>query len=625
MYGFLEPIRIGRLRLKNRIIYSAMAKYMCDEVGNVTEQYLAYYKTIARGGCALVTPGAMIVDPTWPFRFVRQPWLNDDRFIPGLRRLTELVHAEDAYIAFQLWHPGESTIDKANKPKTINEFSLAEIRTIQDQFTEAAKRAKAAGADAIEFHVAHNYLGSQFMSPLFNKRTDAYGCSTVENAMRFSSECIGRIHDALGADFPVTAKINGSDFTPGGIEPAYAADAAAELEKAGVVLITVNGGGSLTRRTGMSADGNEPEGWKIPFAEAVKQKVRIPVAGNGSIRHPAYADACIASGKCDVIAIGRGLLAEPEWVNKVAQGREDELRYCVSCMHCFTKNPLGTSGCSVNPFAKREYEKPPLEKNGAGRKVAVVGAGPAGLEAAVVLAERGFAPVIHEAEERLGGMAALAAIPPGKQKVEWMLDYYDRQIERLNIAFAPGRRVEAEDLCKEDYYAVVLASGSSEFVPPLPGIASAHVVSVRKVLTDPSGIEGKRIVVIGGGLTGLETARMLALRDNRVTVLEMLEANPAEPFQNQLAAQYAVRDGVLLVYGCKVSRIEPDTVVAERNGEPATFPADLVVLSVGVRPNDALYRALKSRRERVYNIGDSDKPQSIVEAVQAGAAMGYAL
>ena len=627
MYSFLEPIKVGNLLLKNRIIYSAMAKYMCDDEGNITDQYLEYYRNIAKGGVALITPGAMIVDPDWLFRFVKQPWLNDDKFIPGLKKLVDIVHAEGALIAFQLWHPGESTYDSNNKPKTVNQLTIKEIKVIQHQYLEAAKRSKAAGADAVEFHIAHNYLPSQFMSPNFNKRTDEYGCRSVEDSMRFSTECIKSIKAELGDDFMVMAKINGSDFVDGGITPELSAEAAVFVEKAGSAMITVNGGGSLTRYTGMSADGNEEEGWKVSFAEKVKQKVSIPVAGSGNIVHPDFADACIKEGKCDIIAMGRGLVAEPEWVKKVSTNREDELRYCVACMYCFTKNLPGTSGCSVNPYAKREFEKPELINNGGGRVVAIVGAGPAGLEVSVTLAKRGFKPVIYEKAPVIGGMVVLGSVPPGKSKLHWMLEYYKKQIKLFNIMLNLNTEANIETITSLNPYAVIVATGSKEFIPPINGINRPNVIMVRDILSNPSGITGKRIVVIGAGLTGLESARMLKLQNNDVTILEMLPANPASSMEEKLAMTYAVKDDIKVLLEHKVERITEQNVYAKElhSGKTAVFPADLVVLSLGTKSNNTLFVELNSKFDRIYNIGDCEKTGKIVDAVSAGGTLGYKL
>lgn len=628
-YRFLEPVKVGPTTLKNRVIMSGMAKYLCTNDGYITDEYVAHYAGIAKGGAALVTNGIMVIDPTWPYISKHQPYLDDDKYIPGVKRFVDAVHKEGAKAVCQLWHPGLSgTITADNPGRSINDFDHAEIRRIQNLYVNAARRSKQAGADAIEFHMAHTYLPSQFLSPYFNKRTDEYGSDTIENATRFSIECINRIRDELVDDnFFIVAKINGSDFIEGGTTPEWAAKACQLLEQAGVSMITVNGGGALTITIGMSDDGRQPEGWKIPFARAVKEAVSIPVAGCGSLRHPDYVDQILGNGDCDIVSLGRGLYAEPQWVNKAAEGREAEMRNCISCMFCFTVVDKGVSGCSVNPFAKRELLQPELIRDGADRQVAVIGAGPAGLEAAVTLAERGFKPVIYEKYGVIGGQTALAALPPDKQKIGWLRDYYNAQIDRLGIELHLNTEATIETIQKLDPYAIVLAAGSYEFAPPIEGLNRDHVVSVRDVLRNNPDISGKRVVVLGGGLTGLETARLLRHKGNSVTVLEMLPPNPDPNMETKLALQDAKDEGIVLCTEYKVLRITQDYVGAMdlTSGSEVLFPSDLVVVSLGIRPENKLQKGLEAICDKVIPVGDCKNCGKISSAVQSGCDAAYAL
>ncbi len=654
-YSFLNPIQVGNTTLKNRIIYPAMGKSLASEDGYVTDRYIEYFRNIARGGVAMITTGIMVIDPEWHYISVRQPWLSDDRFLPGLRKLTEAIHREDCRIMFQPWQSGEAgqpTGGDAPDPVTVNDLSLEEIRRIQQQWFDASRRAKEAGADGIEFHLAHTYLPSQFMSPYFNHRTDAYGSDTIENSLRFSLEIIDRIMKELVDDtFMVTAKINGDDFVPGGTTIRRTVEACKLLERAGVAMITVNGGGALTDITGMSDNGRRPEGWKVPFAEAVKHAVRIPVAASGSLRHPEFVDGILRAGKCDLAAIGRGILAEPEWVRKAAEGREDEMRCCISCMFCFSRTEEGTAGCSVNPFAKRELEKKPLVRDGNGRTVVVAGAGPAGLEAAVTLAERGFRVRILEKRGDIGGLVAFAALPPGKAKLNWMLDYYRRQIQRLGIRVRLNTEATAERIAEEEPYAVVLACGSREFIPEIEGIHGRKVVGYRQVFekikdeadgTDPVdgenlsagngvGTEGaavKNVVILGGGLTGVELAHLLKSRGCSVEILELLPPPENPSMEQKLALAAAGACGVELLYRQKVERISEGTVQGTdlESGRKFEKKADLIIRSMGIRPEDSLEETLRERYgDRLYRIGDCRRNGKISTAVSDGADLGYEL
>jgi 2,4-dienoyl-CoA reductase-like NADH-dependent reductase (Old Yellow Enzyme family)/thioredoxin reductase len=620
----LSPIRVGNVELKNRVIYLAMAKYLSTPDNFVTDRQIAYYAARARGGAGLVIPGACIVDPAYPSTLPMQPGLYDDKFIPGLTRLVDAVHAAGAKIFLQPWHPGVTPYGcKPEDVKQVSDWTIDEIHGLQKMFSDASLRIKKSGADGVEFHIAHNYLPEQFAVPLFNKRTDEYGADTVENAMRFSVESLQGIRAVCGDDFTIVVKINGTDLTPGGMTPERAAEASALLEKAGAAMITVSAGGGLTDLTGMSSDGHREEGWKVPFAKTVRDSVTIPVAATGDIRHPEYAEKILEEGLCDMIGIGRGLFAEPDWIYKLTDGRENELRTCISCMSCFDYCPPGKSGCAVNPLAMRESENIALRYDGDGRTVAVIGAGPAGLEAAFTLAERKFKPVVFEAEKKIGGMERIGAVPDGKSKVNWHIDYYMKQIERLNIDLRLDTKAALEDIQKLNPYAVFIATGSDPIFPgSVQGKDKPNVSIIRDVLDDFPDISGKEIVIVGAGLTGLETAATLAARQNKVTVIDMLpEPNyEALPVDHLLAIGYAKGSGVDLRMSNKLLSIEDNAVVSENmlTKESVSIPADMVIISMGARPNDALYEEIKDRFDKVIKIGDSATVGKIMNAVQSG-------
>jgi 2,4-dienoyl-CoA reductase-like NADH-dependent reductase (Old Yellow Enzyme family)/thioredoxin reductase len=630
-YSFLEQIQIGSKVLKNRIIMSSQIKSLCTEDGFVTDDYVSYYKERARGGASMIIPGAMIVDPDWPYNFYRQPRLNDDKYIPGLKRAIESVQAEGALFICQLWHSGlYLKPDGTRGGKSVNDLTLTEIHELQEKFVSAALRAKKAGADGVEFHCAHCYLPNQFLSPYFNKRTDMYGSGTIENATRFSTDILKRIKKEMVDDnFILIAKINGNDFVEGGTTPQWAAQAGALFEKAGVSMITVNGGGSLTKLIGMSDDGREAEGWKIPFAIEMKRKVSIPVAANGDLRHPEFIDKGIKDGKYDVAAIGRGLLADPHWVKKVIDGREDDIRHCISCMCCFNFNNLrGESCCSFNPYAARELHKPIFRRNGNNRNIVVVGAGPAGLETAITLAKRGFSVLLFEASEKIGGQLALAMVAPGKHKLGWMSDYFQKQIHRLGVKLYTNKSVSAENVIAMAPYAVVVATGSEEIKPPIEGMEYDITVGVRDILeNEKSVISGKKVVVLGGGLSGIETARFLHQHGNEVTVVEMQE-NPGVSREAILAAIDCREEGIPVLLGHKVLRIREDgcaEIVRIADNEIIVLRADLFVRAFGAKANDRLYNELKSDIKRLYKVGDCDEPGKIYSAIEKGNRVACAI
>ena len=627
MRKLLEPIKIGNMELRNRVVLSAMAKYFCTN-GYIGREYCEYYRNIAHGGTALIIPGIMCVEPKW-YGQHEQPFLNDDKYIPGLKMAIDAVHEEGAKFACQLWMPGHLPYTQEDYPEqngqkiaAVNYIPREMIPELQQKYVDAAVRCAKAGTDAIEWHMAHNYLPEQFYSPYFNHRTDEYGAQNVENAMRFSVEVIDRIKAACPG-VEIIAKMNGSDFHEGTASMQWLGDAAVILEQHGVSMITVNGGGVISRLTGMSADGNEEEGWKVPYAEVVKKRVSIPVAACGSLRHPDFIDSIIEDGKCDLVALGRQLFAEPEFCNKIAEGREDELKFCVSCMHCLTKTKFGPNqpGCTVNPRGRREFCIPrELNVNGDGLPVAVVGAGPAGLEAAVTLAKRGFAVTLFDKSDKLGGNINLASMPIGKYKLGWMVGYYENMLRKLGVTVRLGTTCTPEMLEELKPYAVFVATGSVEAIPPLPGIDGEGVIPVRAYLCARPEIKGERVVVLGAGQTGLEAARMLAVAGNEVTVVDMIPDEIPPITDHRLDLNYAREAGVTVLMAHKVARIEKDAVVVSdmATGEEKSLPRDKVIVALGVKSDRALYDEVKERFQNVFNLGDSDKPGMAVYAVSAG-------
>lgn len=634
-YSFLEPIQIGNKVFKNRIIYPAMGKHLATKDGFVTDEYIAYFTSVAKGGVSALVTGIQVIDPTWHYISDRQSWLCDDKYIPGLKKLTQAVHEEDCYIFFQPWHSGQAgqpTGVGAAKPKTCNDFTVEEIHQIQEMWFQASKRAKEAGADGIEFHCAHTYLPSQFLSPYFNHRTDQYGSKTVEDSMRFTIEIIERIQRELADDsFMVIAKINGDDFVEGGTDLARAKEACILLEKAGVKMITVNGGGAITRVECMSDNGVQPEGWKVRLAEGVKSVVGIPVVASGSLRHPEYVDRIIREGRCDLAAIGRGIFAEREWVKKCEEGREDQLRYCISCMYCFTTAPDGVSGCSVNPFAKRELNVPEIIKDGNQRKVLIIGAGPSGLEAAITLAEREFQVVLADQKDWIGGQVHYAVMPPNKGKLKWMLEYYDKQIQRLGITLRLGQEINHDFIREQNPYVVIFATGSKEFVPQIPGINGPMVFSAKEMFEQINAgatLSGKS-VIIGAGLTGIELAHLIQSHGGQVEIYELKDRPAVMPMELKLALQSAEQDGVKVYYGKRILSIENGILKVEdkETGRRDEVIADRIIRSMGIIEERSLYESLKAEDVPylLVTVGDCRKTGKISTAVQSGADQALAL
>ena len=634
-HKFLEPIKIGNQTVKNRVIFMAMAKTLSSFDLKVTYRDIDYIRAVAEGGTGIIIPGAMVVDPLWPSVLPGQPGLFTDFNTRALQKMVKICHDNDAKILFQLWHPGAVNYN-GKQPPTIDEISVEEIKRIQGMFANAAINAMKTGCDGIEFQMCHTYLANQFLSPAFNHRTDEYGAQTLENQLRFSIECIERIRAVIGPDKILAVKLQGYDLTENGITPEMAAQFAPYVEKAGADMITVSGGGSLTDLTGMSGDGKREEGWKVPGAKAVKDVVSIPVAASGSIRHPQYANSIIEDGSCDMIGLGRAILAEREWVNKCAEGREDEMRYCISCMNCWNFGLIPhQTNCTVNPWAGREYEQKPLNVNGDGRVVAIVGAGPAGMEAAVTLKQRGFAPVVFEKSDKLGGNIHLAKLPPNKHKFNWAVEYYEKMAKKLDIDIRFNTEAKAEDILALDPYAVLIAAGSNVSVPPIEGLDAENVIQSREVLEKKMSFPGKKVVLIGGGLTGVESALYMRYQGSEVSVVDFAPPPStsqldAMNFMMEAALDYghALMAGIQFYYKHKVLSFKDGVLNIEslEDGEKKAIPADVLVLSAGVTPNDDLWKQLlASGRKNVFKAGDANFCDKICQAVQAGSKFATTL
>ena len=642
-HKFLEPIQIGNVTVKNRVIFLAMAKTISNFDDSVSQRDIDYIESVAAGGAGIVIPGAMIVDPTWPSVLPLQPGIYDDRFIPRLRLLVKAAHKHSAKILFQLWHPGATNYSGV-QPKTVDELSIAEIKDIQAKFVAATKRAMAAGADGVEFQTCHGYLACQFISPLFNHRTDEYGWEKLENRTRFAVEILTEIRRIIGPNKILSVKMQGFDYPEGegpngqdGITPEQAAQVAPYLEKAGADVLSVSAGGTIYHQDDiMSGDVHRAEGWKVPAAELVKKAVSIPVAATGSIRHPDFVDQIIGEGKVDMVGMGRGILAEREWVKKCEEGREDELRYCISCMNCFNVGlfQYEQTNCSVNPFALREGSKRPFDDAGDGRAVVIIGAGPAGMEAAVTLKQRGFAPVVFDRGTELGGNLHIAKKPPFKGKFEWAVGYYKSMFAKLGIETHLGKEVTADEVLALKPYSILVATGSNPMNPPIPGLDQVPVYQSHDVLVQDIQFSGKKVVVLGGGITGLETALFINRQGgNDVSVVDMLPEWPVAmtDLRYQQEALLEVRhcndQGVKLFYNNKVIGYSDGKVITEstKDGSKTELPADVVIMSLGVKSNDVLYQELLTKHPSVWKAGDALGIGKINKAVLHGSKFGYAL
>jgi len=627
------PIRVGKLELKNRIIMPPMIDRLATH-GEPNDAVKDFYAARARGGVALIvlTPGIVDISMASPI----QLGIYDDSCIPGFRQFTDLIHSCGARIGIQLMHLGRqggeikrykpvapSPIPLTPKDEVPRELTAGEVEGLVEKFAEAARRAREAGFDMVELHGCHGYLLSSFLSPLTNKRSDEYGGSVAKRA-RFVMEIVSLIKERVGQDFPVSVRMNGSDYMPGGTTVDMAQQTAKLLEEAGANMIGVSGGAYGSYPV-IVPPYDQPRGSNVPLAAAIKEVVKVPVAVAGRLDDPFIADDVLVSGKADVIAVARGLLADPELPNKAARGDFKGIRRCIACNICIDGDPTPVSPitCTVNPEAGREREMviAPAPRR---KRVMIIGGGLSGLEAARVAAARGHQVTLYEENVDLGGQWLLASKPPHKQDHLLLLGYLVGQLDKLGVELKCGVRATAALVEEAGPDVVLVATGAKPLVPPIPGVDREEAVTAWDVLGGKT--VGRRVLVVGGGLTGLETAEFLAGQGKEIVLVEMLKRIGAD-MGGTVRWHLMNRTKNLSIktfVSTQIKEIRPNgVVVVSRNGVEETWDDfDTIVLACGVKPKDELSKQVQGKAYEVHVIGDAAKARRGIEAIRSGSEMG---
>jgi len=627
-----EPISLGGMKLRNRLVMPPMVTNLATGEGYVTEQTIGYYEERAKGGVGLIIVEANCIDSPIGKLASYQLVIDDDRFIEGLSKLARAIKSHGAAAAVQLHHAGGATSARVTglqpvgpsavtypNGETPRELTRSGISEIVQRFANAAGRAKKAGFDGVEIHGAHNYLVSQFLSAAFNQRQDEYGGS-LANRARFLLEIVKATRAVVGASYPVWCRLSGKEYgVPGGITIEETQEVARMLEKAGLVALHISAftTGRDPRHLPAAA---QPPGSLVRFAEAVKKVVSIPVITVGRI-DPVLGEKILAEGKADLIAIGRGLIADPYLPRKAAEGRLGDIRPCLSCGNCFAHVYAGQEAplCAVNPAAgkEREYTIQPAPKP---RKVAVIGGGPGGMEAARVAALRGHTVTLLEKETQLGGQLNLAAVPPYKAGLNDLTRYLVAQVQKAGVEVELGKKATPAKVKKLAPDAVILATGVSPVLPEIPGIDRSNVVLAEDVLAGRVEV-GPRVIVIGGELVGCETAEYLADAGKTVTVTRrgpVMAAGVAPVIGEALVGRLQAK-GVTLLPGVKYHEVNAQgLVITTREGEKRTLPADTIVLAAGSKPNTGLLPGLRKGFSEVCQVGDCVEPRGILEALSEG-------
>lgn len=674
-----SPMKIGNVEIKNRIVMAPMCMGFGQYNGCATETMMNYYEERAKGGVGLIfTEITRINDITGASSF-GQLGMSHDYQIPALKEMADRVHKHNCKIMVELHHPGRQNLglmigtvpicnvgskimgnlytkiltgavippgkklqDKHIVPRTVapskcdrskmsdsvnRELSNKEVKRLICQFIEGAVRVQKAGCDGVELHASHGYLIQQFLSPNTNKRTDEYGGS-LENRMRFLLEIIDGIRANCGKDFPIVVRLTvdemysmiGQDGKGYNLEEGL--KMAKILNDKGIDAIDVSSAAYDTFNYWLEPTTFTP-GWRKYLAREVKNVVDIPVIAANLIRSPKQAEMQLEEGTQDFISLGRPLIADPHWANKVKDGKENLIKRCVCCLYCFESMMKGaykyTHGhCSVNPFVGREDVK--LKQDGNGRKVVIIGAGCAGLTAAELLSKRGFNVTVLEKESKQGGQLNLASKPPHKDKMNWVCE--DLLSNTVNNGAKVLFNVKADKNVIDSYSPdiVINATGGTAIHPK--AFNGDNVVTVTDVLNGSVDIQNKNVAVIGSGMTGLETSELLVSHGNKVTVVEMAdEIAPGAWFQ-QLddALPVLKKAGTKFLTSHKLLSVSSNGIELQnlKENKATALKVDYVVLSLGVKSDNALFNSIKnSSAYKVYNIGDSAKIGRIANATES--------
>ncbi|MBR2792923.1 MAG: FAD-dependent oxidoreductase [Erysipelotrichaceae bacterium] len=629
-----EPGKIGNLEIRNRIVMPAMGCSLAEVTGEPGPRMIRYYTDRAKGGAGLIITEITRVDDETGVGTPNQLSVTNTHVIGQLSRLVESVHTYGTKLFVQLHHPGNQTPSRligGKQPvsasdvtcKVIGEqpraLTTEEVEAMVRKFVTGAVIAQKAGVDGVEIHAAHGYLVSQFLSPYTNKRTDKYGGS-FEARLRFITEIIMGIKAYCGPKFPISVRMNGDDFLPGGITLEDSVKIAVYLEKLGVACINVSCGMYDSGAT-IIEPSYFAEGWKKHLSTAIKKAVSIPVIAVDNIKHPSVAEALLEEGASDFVGIARGFLADANWGVKAKKGEDLYIRKCLGCMECFRILNDGLPlGCTLNPILGREFEygEDKLVRNGNGTPVAVIGGGPAGMQAALVLAKRGFKTTLFEAGDKLGGTVNLAAMPPNKGMLTEFVETQKAEIEKAGVEVRLNAKADLETLKACGVKAVFLATGGKAVRPNLPGIEKA--VTAEDVLAGKAEAKGD-LVIVGGGVTGLETAELLG-KDHKVTVVEMLDKVGGNLYPSVVMhlAQEIMKQGGAIAKSTALVSVEDNGVKVKdtKTEEEKFIPADTVILAMGVRSERPLISELcEEFGDNVVLVGDADRPGQIYDALHS--------
>lgn len=637
-----SPIRIGETTVKNRIFMPPISTNLADK-GYVTDELIAHYAARAKGGVGLIVTEVTTIEPTYVY-LPGDMSIHDDSFIPGWEKLTAAVHQYGAKILPQLFHPAYMAFPVPGTPRLIAPSNVGpyyareapravtydELQTLVRQFGEAAGRVKQAGGDGVEIHAAHAHgLLGGFLSPLYNKRTDVYG-GDLNGRLRLTLEVIAQVRKVCGKDFIIDVRLSGDEYTDGGQNLNDSIYVAKQLEQAGADFLHISGGTTIMRGSSIPAPGT-PMGSHIRLAEEMKKYVSIPVASVGRITEPWLAEELIANGRTDICMIGRANLCDPAFAEKAETGKEEDIRPCIGCLRCLNGIMFGKRiSCTVNPSLEQEDEDTVTQAE-TKKHILVIGAGPAGMEAAYVAAKRGHHVVLCEKEEEPGGLLRIAAVPVAKQDLTKVAKYMISRLCAAGVEIRCGCTVTEEMLTQEFNGWEVIAGTGADPIVMEPFTVFKQWMTADDILAGRA-FPGRKIVVLGGGSVGCETADYLAPliddlfpRNREIMLLEMADhvmSGETGPGRS-LLVQRMRKKGVRMICGAKVERVDADCIYYKKDGEEYRITdADTLVFAVGYRKDASVEEMLKASHSTYHMIGDAHVIGNIKSAIAEGYEIG---